>query len=216
MRLDQPVEARARRVRFLEDDLVQRRLVVRVTDVSANEFLCTGFGIQFWHIGQCFNERNFEFPEDFIGCGTPQSVFVLEMVADKRVMHASTVGDITRRRAFKAVLREGINGRIEQLLLCDDAAFLLLAYECRYTRAFLFGQASGPWFRVCRSETSPNLLTSPHGTVSWGVPPERLFDGKHQANSGQLFRRNAVLDHWLEFPVFDGTDRGVHERVARI
>ena len=56
--------------------------------------------------------------------GSPQLIFVLEVVGNQRVVYTSAFRDVAGRRSFEAVFGERFDSSIEELLLSDDTALL--------------------------------------------------------------------------------------------
>ena len=66
---DQPVESCGRMAGFLQDELVQRRLTVRIANVRPYERLGASPGFLFRYVRHCLDQRNIEFAKDTVsGC----------------------------------------------------------------------------------------------------------------------------------------------------
>ena len=104
----------------------------------------------FARISQRTTDGLAELAENTVGGGTPELVFVLEVVGDERVMNTGSFSDVARRCALKAVFRKGFDCSIKQLLLRDDRSLLLLpGRSCGpYTVRHGFSLRLGSAFRL--------------------------------------------------------------------
>lgn len=71
--------------------------------------------------------------------GAPQAVFIAEMISNQWVVYARTSGNVARRSPFESILRKGLECRIQQLLLGQQAAPLLFSGQFFQTSTHIEG-----------------------------------------------------------------------------